>query len=385
MCAKKKGGLAAILVREKKNEKIMKREQYAIQKQQQMKDNAKAKRRKQSAPTATTAAEDGSPESRAASKAALKYSLPFKEDDRLLLIGEGDFSFAASIVREGFAKFLVPTAFDDEATVTAKYPDSGAANVEYLRSAQIPIDSKQENDTANSNGANAEEEEEEFGQIPSQTVTCLPLFSIDGTKLGATKSLQQALYKFPLLDRDGTNTPKPFPTKYDVVLFNFPHIGYGVMYQALNILQNLQLMSHFFAAAKSVIDSKTNGSIVVSLFEGLPYSQWSLKALAKAQGLSLRRSLNFDWDLFKGYNHRLTAGRGDTTKEAHSRQAKFFIFEFFENSAMNKEAIAEMRKKKRQMDQLKNVKGKKNKKRQYQKLGTSRKGSNNNNGDDDSD
>ena len=102
-------------------------------------------------------------------------------------------------------------------------------------------------------------------------------------------------------------------------------------------------------------------------------------------GLSLRRSLNFDWDLFKGYNHRLTAGRGDTTKEAHSRQAKFFIFEFFENSAMNKEAIAEMRKKKRQMDQLKNVKGKKNKKRQYQKLGTSRKGSNNNNGDDDSD
>ncbi|KAF5096517.1 hypothetical protein D0Z00_002758 [Geotrichum galactomycetum] len=387
MCAKKKNGLTAILAREKKNEKIIKREQYAIQKQQQMKDNAKAKRRKQSAPAAITTAEDGSTNSQELPIAAMKYLLPFKEDDRVLLVGEGDFSFAASIVREGFVKFLVPTALDDEATVAAKYPDSGAANVEYLKSAQITINSTQDNDTDNNKGkdeANAEEDEEELGQLPSQKVSCLPLFSVDGTKLGTSKPVQQALHKFPLLDRDDTNTPKPFPTKYDVVMFNFPHIGNGVKDQARNILQHQQLMSQFFAAAKNVIDCKTNGSIVVSVFEGLPYSQWNLKALAKTHGLSLRRSLNFDWDLFKGYNHRLTAGRGDTTKEAHSRKAKFFVFEFFENSAMNKEAIAEMRKKKRQMDQLKNVKGKKNKKRQYQKLGTGKKNNNDDN-DDDSD
>lgn len=379
MGAKKKTGLAAMLAREKQNEKVIQREKYAIQKKQQMKDNAKAKRRKQSAPAATSVAENGSAEPRAPSEAAIKFLLPFKKDDRVLLVGEGDFSFAVSLVREGFAKFLVPTSLDNEATVNAKYPDSGAANIEFLKTAQITFNASDSNDMATKDG---EAETDELGQLPSQQLSCPPLFSIDGTKLGTSKAVQQALHQFPLLERDGMDSAKPFPTKYDVVLFNFPHIGNGVKDQARNILQHQQLMSKFFTAAKTVIDPKTNGSIVVSLFEGLPYSQWNIKALAKAQGLSLRRSLNFDWNLFKDYNHRLTAGCGDTTKEASSRQAKFFVFEFFENSSMNKEAIAEMRKKKRQMDQLKSAKGKKNKKKQYQKMSSDKRS---NSDDDDSD
>ena len=85
----------------------MKREQYAIQKQQQMKDNAKAEAPQAISPNRRHGCRRWIPRVWAASKAALKYSLPFKEDDRLLLIGEGDFSFAASIVREGFAKFFI--------------------------------------------------------------------------------------------------------------------------------------------------------------------------------------------------------------------------------------------------------------------------------------
>lgn len=373
----KKNGLAAILAREKQNNKISNREKYAVQKQQQMKDNAKAKRRKQNAPKAAKVeameaakvetvveATTGEGEELAKPEEAeetkeeeieekdspaiespvaapvfkqTKSLIPFEPTDHVLLVGEGDFSFAVSILKQNLVKMLTSTSLDDEKTVASKYPDTGPANVEFLRN----FDGTKKLDN--------ELEDEDLAykkHLPQEKpFNCAPMFGIDGTKLNTIKSIRQTL--------------RPIPRNFfDVILFNFPHTGSGIKDQDRNVLQHQKLIDAFFKASRPLMRPKT-GSIVVSLFDGLPYSLWNLKLLAKSHGLSVRRSGKFDWAAFPGYYHRLTAGRGDTTKQAGDRAAKFFVFEAFEYS--NRSSVADQRKKKQKEHQIQMMKGKKKK------------------------
>lgn len=396
--AKKKSGLAAILAREKQNEKIIQREKYAVQKQQQMKENAKAKRRKQSAPASvpapppavssdnvstesaitTTAAEgecdtvDADPSGSLpittqttapasdmipalTQKQKQSFVIPFEPTDHVLLVGEGDFSFAVSILKQNLVKTLTPTSLDDEKTVAIKYPDTGPANIEFLRTfdgtAKRPTNGASDEDI---NGGLDDDDDDDNTDYKFQDFlpkakpwNCSPLFGIDGTKLNTLKPIRQSL--------------RPIPKNFfDVILFNFPHTGSGIKDQDRNVLQHQKLMDAFFKASRPLMRPRT-GSIVVSLFDGLPYSLWNLKILAKAYGLTVRRSANFDWTAFPGYYHRLTAGRGDTTKQAVSRSAKFYIFEAFEFSHRANMG-ADNKKKKKQQLQLLQMKGKKKKK-----------------------
>lgn len=48
--------------------------------------------------------------------------------------------------------------------------------------------------------------------------------------------------------------------------------------------------------------------ILITLFEGPPYTLWNIKDLARSVGLECKRSWRFEWALFPGYAHARTVG-----------------------------------------------------------------------------
>lgn len=104
-------------------------------------------------------------------------TIPFSSSDRILLVGEGDFSFSRSLLETHGCAFLVATSFDKQSTLQAKYPQS-TSNVRAL--------------------------EEGEG--------CKVLFGVDATKLGR-----------PGASEGGGKEVKK--GNFDRVIFNFPHVG----------------------------------------------------------------------------------------------------------------------------------------------------------------
>ncbi|KAI5292644.1 hypothetical protein KEM52_006172 [Ascosphaera acerosa] len=51
--------------------------------------------------------------------------IPFRKSDRILLVGEGDFSFARSLIRHHGCERVLATCFDSEQTLHEKYPQAG--------------------------------------------------------------------------------------------------------------------------------------------------------------------------------------------------------------------------------------------------------------------
>jgi 25S rRNA (uracil2634-N3)-methyltransferase len=99
-------------------------------------------------------------------------TIPFvPEEDRILLVGEGDFSFAKSIVEHHGCCDVTATCYDGQAELFEKYKPQAEEHINYL---------------------------EEEGQ----TV----LYNIDATKIGENKALSKS-------------------GLYNHILFNFPHVG----------------------------------------------------------------------------------------------------------------------------------------------------------------
>ncbi|KAI8058479.1 hypothetical protein BDF22DRAFT_666084, partial [Syncephalis plumigaleata] len=97
----------------------------------------------------------------------------YTENDTILLVGEGNFSFARSLVEHhlsGQGSQLVATAYDDEETAKTKYDKEVDANTEAVKVAEATV-----------------------------------LFGVDGTDLSSCK---------PLRNR-----------RFTRIVFNFPHAG----------------------------------------------------------------------------------------------------------------------------------------------------------------
>lgn len=382
-----------MLERSKEQEKIQTREKYAIQKQKQMKENSKVKRRKQSGGmkskpenvTATLLATTPKLETKADNETEAeadvveageekihdgaetndlptapidlqKVLIPFAPDDTVLLVGEGDFSFAVSVLKQKLVKRITPTSLDSEDQVIKKYGDAAKANIEFLRSF---VPEEDDDQLAAELDDVSDEENDEEGALKLKDFvhkpvkwSCAPLFSIDGTKLNTLKPIRSVLNRPTEISKTvASETVIRTPAQrarananarnisndskqghFDSIVFNFPHTGSGIKDQTRNVLQHQQLLIQFLGAAKPLIKPGT-GVIAVSMFEGLPYELWNLKGFAKTKhNLVLRRSGKFEWAAFPGYYHRLTAGGGDTTKQANSRNAKFWLLERFEDS-----------------------------------------------------
>lgn len=252
-----------------------------------------------------------------------KGLMPFNKygNDKVLLIGEGDFSYAKSLVLQNFIQpeNLIATSFDSFEELINKYENANEI-IEELKNLGVTV-----------------------------------MHEIDGTNL--LKSLKLNPNKIKRgKHNDSNDVSKVKKLKLfkdygnlNYIMFNFPHNGKGIKDVDRNIRDHQRLMLLFFKNCQQLFDvinsdtisgyntsSSVNsssfssmGKIIISMFEGEPYHSWGIKILGKSQGWKVERSGKFDWSMFPEYHHRRTTSMKDTTKPASERDARMYIFEKF--------------------------------------------------------
>ncbi|KAK9468547.1 hypothetical protein V1512DRAFT_203456 [Lipomyces arxii] len=245
------------------------------------------------------------------SSKAIKF---YDNEDSILLVGEGDLSFTKALIQPPHScppERITATVYDSKELLLSKYPDTASDNLIYLNEYTVTSTNKAEDTTD-------DEIDDNENQQQNEKVPVKVLFNVDGTNLTKTKYIRKH--------------------KVDKCIFNFPHTGSGITDQDRNVLKNQGMSSRaslntltkkelilaFFKSVAQVL--KPSGLVMVTVFEGLPYSLWQLKDLAKSAGFSVERSGKFDWTQFPQYRHRKTSGTGDTNRKAQERDARTFVF-----------------------------------------------------------
>lgn len=298
-------GLKAALVRHKYED-----EQIRLQRKKQL--NAERQKNQKSKKTIEQASRQ---------KAKEASVIPFGPDETMLLVGEGDFSFARSIVENNLIKpeNLIATSYDASTTeLKLKYPSSFEVNYKFLIDEGVKI-----------------------------------FFHTDATKLIRSMKISKHTPWTKIMGES-------WRFKYlQNIMFNFPHTGKGIKDQDRNIRDHQELVFSYFDSSKklfSLVNShiksnKSNytqgyslektsnndgiteegyGKILLSVFAGEPYDSWQIKTLAKENGLILDKSSKFTWENYPEYHHKRTNSEQDTTKPAHEREARTYIFKKFE-------------------------------------------------------
>lgn len=237
--------------------------------------------------------------------------IPFGPHETLLLVGEGDFSFARSIIEQNYiaSENLVVTSYDNSIEeLESKYPHSFNENYKFLLSESVPV-----------------------------------FFGIDAANLIKSFKLSKKTTWTKLLGESWNGKC------LENVMFNFPHTGKGVKDQERNIRDHQNLMLAFFQSSKELFQAINSkwlknrlqyggmdssqlseegwGRIIVTLFAGEPYDSWRIKILARENNFQLQRSNRFQWEIFPGYHHKRTNSEQDTTKPAEQREARVYLFE----------------------------------------------------------
>ncbi|KAI9623728.1 hypothetical protein H4Q26_014457 [Puccinia striiformis f. sp. tritici PST-130] len=129
------------------------------------------------------------------------------KNDRVLLVGEGNFSFTVTLLTDFShpGRLITSSTIDSKETVLKKYPDS-AEILEILEKNGVRI-----------------------------------LFELDGCKLNEDKRIK-----------------KMKTNKFDKVIFNFPHIGGSVADQDRNIRANQILILRFLRSSRGAAKKKLN-------------------------------------------------------------------------------------------------------------------------------
>ncbi|KNG50499.1 hypothetical protein TW65_02174 [Stemphylium lycopersici] len=291
-----------------------------------------AKKQKTNAAAAAAAAKDAPAAAKPAhvQPSQRKHAIPFGEYDHILLVGEGDFSFTRSLAIEHGCANVTGTSYDSLSDVTAKYPT--------------------------------------FAGIASELADLTPPVplhhSIDATKVSSYKHLRCRRDDDDDAHKGGDADGEGEKEGWDIVTFMFPHTGGLSTDVNRQVRANQALLVNFF---KSCLDTPTpkrrlqilqnqknndkkktdstntpptphqpikpflrmGGKIIVTLFEGEPYTLWNIKDLARHTGLKVIESWKFDWEQYPGYHHVRTLGalEGGGAWKGEDRVARMYVFE----------------------------------------------------------
>ncbi|KAI0115339.1 hypothetical protein F4814DRAFT_419170 [Daldinia grandis] len=182
-------------------------------------------------------------------------TIPFAPEHKILLVGDGDLSFAASLVEHHYCADVTATVFEKNLEeLVEKYPH------------------------APENIAKIEAEDSKV------------LYGVDATKMA------------PFVGKKG----KDDTGIIDRIIFNFPHVGGKSTDVNRQVRYNQELLVEFFKHAMPSL--APGGSIIVTLFEGEPYTLWNIRDLARHTGLQVERSFKFQAGAYPGYHHARTLG-----------------------------------------------------------------------------
>ena len=253
------------------------------------------------------------------------HAIPFGPYDHILLVGEGDFSFTRSLAVEHGCANVVGTSYDTLDEVEEKYPTFSGIKEE-LEALMPPV----------------------------------PLhYGIDATKISSYKHLRCKRSSddddVGMLDTDGEDEAEAEHNRgqkhqgWDTIVFQFPHVGGLSTDQNRQVRSNQHLLVSFF---KSCLDTPTpkhrlallqaqasksppsrppflrpHGKIIVTLFEGEPYTLWNIRDLARHVGLKVVESWKFDAAQYPGYKHVRTLGNVENGWKGEDRAARMYVFE----------------------------------------------------------
>ncbi|KAK4639326.1 hypothetical protein QC761_707280 [Podospora bellae-mahoneyi] len=210
--------------------------------------------------------------------------IPFTPTDTILLLGEADLSFSASLSSHHKCTALTSTVFEPSLpALQEKYP-----HVEKNISLLLSSPNAHPNSPPNNNKL---------------------LYNIDATKLSLkTQSFSR-------------------------IIFNFPHIGGKSKDVNRQVRANQEMLVGFFRRA--LLHLAPRGKIIVTLFEGEPYTLWNIRDLARHAGLEVERSFRFQAGAYPGYAHARTLGvvrnkkTGEVSERAwkgERRESRSFVF-----------------------------------------------------------
>lgn len=269
--------------------------------------------------------------------------VPFSTQDNVLLVGEGDFSFALSLAKHHKPASLTATCYDGEDELVQKYPTVKDTIRHLVQPATGVPDNKASatNDEEPawdgfSSADSAEEATSDERGEGSNLTQCNVLYGVDATKLSTSHRKKLRSYG-------------PFSK----IVFNFPHVGGLSTDVNRQVRSNQQLLVGFFNAAKPLLVS--NGHILVTIFEGEPYTLWNVRDLGRHCGLQVVESFQFPWHAYPGYQHartlgeiiagkdRVDEGRRKGAWRGEERDARCYMFQCKEDAS----AVGNVRKRKR--------------------------------------
>ncbi|GMY36577.1 hypothetical protein FCV25MIE_31819 [Fagus crenata] len=176
----------------------------------------------------------------------------YSSKQRILLVGEGDLSFALCLATAfASARNIVATSLDTQEDIARKY-SNGIENVREL---------------------------EERG--------CVVLYKVDAKQMSQHFFLKTQ--------------------RFDRIVYNFPHVGF--LYRETSYCQiqlNKRLVKGFLKNAKVLLQKE--GEIHVSHKEGEPYNKWDLVRKAEKIGLVLHDVEPFCKDDYPGYSNKRAHG-----------------------------------------------------------------------------
>lgn len=232
-------------------------------------------------------------------KAHTTPTIPFSPSQAILLVGEGDVSFAASLATHHRCTNLTATVLEkDRAALLAKYPHAEA----------------------------------NLAALESQP-GCRVRYGIDARKMAPFTAPPPP----PPPKKDGSGKARKDRDRERVgamqrILFNFPHVGGKSTDVNRQVRFNQELLVDFFRCALRSL--APGGKVVVTLFEGEPYTLWNIRDLGRHAGLAVERSFVFRAEAYPGYRHARTlgvvkkkdGGVSETGWRGEERKARSYVF-----------------------------------------------------------